>query len=202
MKSISSETISTIEIQKSKFICKLFPISTIEEVKVDLENIKNEYKGATHYCYAYILNQVKRFSDDGEPSGTAGMPILKVLENQKLNYILAIVIRYFGGIKLGAGGLVRAYTNSVTKALEIASQVELILGCKVEISFPYEQETRIERIIFPYPVLEKKYEEKITYMLFLPHYYLTNLTPFSYRILEENVLGVEKKVNLSIESRQ
>ena len=93
MKSISSKACTTIEIQKSKFICILFPLSSIEEVKVNLAEIKEEYKGATHYCYAYIYNQIKRFSDDGEPGGTAGMPILKVLENQELNHVLAIVVR-------------------------------------------------------------------------------------------------------------
>ena len=128
MKSISSKACTTIEIQKSKFICILFPLSSIEEVKVNLAEIKEEYKGATHYCYAYIYNQIKRFSDDGEPGGTAGMPILKVLENQELNHVLAIVVRYFGGIKLGAGGLVRAYTNSVVESLNQAEKINLISG--------------------------------------------------------------------------
>ena len=118
MQSISQKVLSTIEIQKSKFVCILIPLNKLEDVKIELENIKKEYKCATHYCYGYIFDQMKRFSDDGEPGGTAGMPILKVLENHSFNHVLAVVVRYFGGIKLGAGGLVRAYTNSVVDAIE------------------------------------------------------------------------------------
>ncbi len=193
MKSILSRAISTIEIQKSKFICVLVPLQQIDDVKEELEHVKAEYKGATHYCYGYIFDQTKRFSDDGEPSGTAGMPILKVLESQELNHILAVVIRYFGGIKLGAGGLVRAYTNSVVEALEKSIKINLIYGKKVRLSFPYNQEKKILSLIYPYEVLDKKYEEEVHYTIFLPDSYLTNLENYSYQILEDKVLGQEKK---------
>lgn len=193
MKSISSKVSTTIEIQKSKFISFLIPIQTLESVKTELEKIKEEYKGATHYCYAYIYDQVKRFSDDGEPNGTAGMPILKVIENQELNHILAIVVRYFGGIKLGAGGLVRAYTNSVVKSLEISKKINLVYGKIVEFIFPYNQEKRVLSLTFPYEVMEKKYEKEIHYTLFLPNDKLKNLENYSYQIIEDQVLGQEKK---------
>lgn len=193
MKSISSKVISTIEIQKSKFICILLPLQQVDDVKLEIESIKQEYKGATHYCYAYIFDQTKRFSDDGEPGGTAGMPILKVLENQELNHILAVVVRYFGGIKLGAGGLVRAYTNSVVESLEQSNKIELIYGKRIELSFPYNQEKKILSLIHPYEVLEKKYEEEIHYIIFLPDTYLSNLENYNYQILENKVLSQEKK---------
>ena len=141
----------------------------------------------------YIFDQMKRFSDDGEPGGTAGMPILKVLENHSFNHVLAVVVRYFGGIKLGAGGLVRAYTNSVVDAIEKCEKINLIVGIKLKISFSYNQEKNIQNILSPYPILEKDYQEEISYTLFLPQNYLENLKNYSYQILEENVLGEEKK---------
>ena len=106
-----------IIIKNSRFICVFMKINSIDISNI-LDKIKEEYPKATHYCYAYVYNDIQRFSDDGEPGGTAGMPILNVLENNNLNYVLCIVIRYFGGIKLGAGGLVRAYTKAVTNALD------------------------------------------------------------------------------------
>ncbi len=121
------------------------------------------------------------------------MPILNVLENHSLNHILAVVIRYFGGIKLGAGGLVRAYTNSVVESLNNCQKIELIMGIKVNIQFSYHQEKNIQNIISPYPVLEKKYGESISYILFLPQTYLDKLQNYSFQILEANVLGEEKK---------
>ena len=116
MKTISSNIENEIVINKSRFICKIYKVYNEEEVLDKLKDIKKEYKDATHYCYSYIIDNTKRFNDDGEPGGTAGMPILNVLENSNLNYILAVVIRYFGGIKLGAGGLLRAYSSAANEA--------------------------------------------------------------------------------------
>ena len=97
-----------IIIQKSRFITLLYSIQSKDEVLALLQSSKNEYRNATHYCYAYIIDNIAYCSDDGEPSKTAGMPMLNVLQGNHLDHILAITIRYFGGIKLGAGGLVRA----------------------------------------------------------------------------------------------
>ena len=91
-----------IIINKSKFITNLFFVNNLDEVDYYLTSIKSKYSDATHHCYAYIINNSKRFSDDNEPSGTAGKPILDCLEKNNLNYVLCIVTRYFGGIKLGA----------------------------------------------------------------------------------------------------
>ena len=135
MKTIKYNITHEYIVQKSKFISMLYQVNNEEEVINILNRLKLEYKDATHICYAYIINNIKRFQDDGEPSGTAGMPILNVLENQKLNLILAVVIRYFGGIKLGAGGLVRAYTTSVVEALENQDLGEIVSGYKVTINF-------------------------------------------------------------------
>ena len=108
-------------ISKSRFICSLKKVKTEEEAQEFIKAVKKEFWDATHNCSAYVIDeQHQRSSDDGEPSGTAGMPILGVLRKQELQQVAAVVTRYFGGIKLGAGGLVRAYSGSVAQAVETA----------------------------------------------------------------------------------
>lgn len=165
IKSIECATTHTILIQKSKFICRLIPIQNMEEVKDYLLKIKCEFPNATHYCYAYICDTIKRCSDDGEPSGTAGMPILNVLEKQQLNHILAIVIRYFGGIKLGTGGLVRAYSNAVIETVSHTKMIHLIPGKLISCTFPYSAEKQIEYLLQNSIIIHKNYQEKITYIV-------------------------------------
>ncbi|MFA5407982.1 MAG: YigZ family protein, partial [Bacilli bacterium] len=108
MKTIKETFKNELTIKNSKFIAILFPLSNEDKIDEIINNLKSQYKNATHYCYAYIIDNIKHSNDDGEPSGTAGQPILNVLEGNDLNNVLCVVIRYFGGIKLGAGGLIRA----------------------------------------------------------------------------------------------
>ncbi len=103
-----------IIIKKSKFISFLFEIKKLEDINKIINELKIEHKKATHICYAYKIDNNVKFYDDGEPSGTAGKPIYNIIEKKNLNNILIVVIRYFGGIKLGAGGLLRAYSNSAS----------------------------------------------------------------------------------------
>lgn len=168
MKSIEKNETNLYEINKSKFYGLLFNINSLNEIDNIINSIKSEYKDATHYCYAYIYDNVKRFNDDGEPSGTAGMPILNVLENNDLNHILCIVVRYFGGIKLGAGGLVRAYTNSVSLVLNKASIVELIEGLEIKIEFSYENIKQIDYLLKDYLIINKEYSDNIIYTIHIP----------------------------------
>ena len=163
MKTIDSNIKNEYVINKSKFIACLFKVNTINEVNDYLELIKSEYKDATHYCYSYIIDNVKRFNDDGEPGGTAGMPILNVLESNNLNYILCIVVRYFGGIKLGAGGLVRAYTKSVTLALENCNIIDIKEGYKIELIFDYENSKVIDILLKNEIILSKEFNDVIKY---------------------------------------
>lgn len=117
---IQKEIENTIIIQKSEFITHLFRVESVDEVNTILEAIRKKYYDATHNCYAYIIgdNQdIQKCSDDGEPAKTAGAPMMDVLKKNNMTNILAIVTRYFGGILLGAGGLVRAYSSSVSEAL-------------------------------------------------------------------------------------
>ncbi len=121
MKIVKDEVISEIIIEKSRFITYLKRVDNIDEADNYLALIKKKYYDATHHCFALVIDDIKRSNDNGEPSGTAGVPILDVLVKNNINNTMCIVVRYFGGIKLGAGGLVRAYSSSASEALKKAS---------------------------------------------------------------------------------
>lgn len=115
-----------IIIKKSRFICQLRRVESEAEAQAFIQAVKKEHYKANHHCSAFILRtvpEIKRSADDGEPSGTAGIPMLEVLEKQQLTNVVAVTTRYFGGIKLGAGGLIRAYTSSVVEALNAIGTV-------------------------------------------------------------------------------
>lgn len=126
MLSIDNAYFRLYEIQKSKFFSFAYPVFDVDCVNAILDTIGKEHKDATHICYAYILDSPKaeKCSDDGEPSGTAGKPMLELIKKKKLSNVLLVVVRYFGGIKLGAGGLVRAYTTASNLALDEAQVKE------------------------------------------------------------------------------
>ena len=188
MKSIKENVYNEYVINKSKFITELIKINNTNDININLDNIKKKYTGATHYCYAYIIDNEKRFNDDGEPSGTAGMPILNVLENNHLNNILCVVIRYFGGIKLGAGGLVRAYTKSVTEALDKANIVNLKEGFKITIEFNYENTKTIDNLLKNNEIIDKQFGELITYTFLIDKDKFEEIKDYLNIIKKENIL--------------
>ncbi|MDD2377661.1 MAG: YigZ family protein [Bacilli bacterium] len=194
MKTIDKHTINEIIINKSRFICLLYRINNETDVDEILSKVKKEYKDATHYCYAYIISNIKRFNDDGEPSGTAGMPILNVLENNDLDYILCIVVRYFGGIKLGAGGLVRAYTKAVTTTLNNTNIVTLHKGHKIIIEFNYDKTKLIDNLLKDIKIVDKEFLETIFYTILISDENYHSLE----NILQENSLTITKKESLFI----
>lgn len=133
------------EIKKSRFICHIKRVTTEDEARNFIQAVKKEHYKATHNCSAFILgerSEMKRSSDDGEPSGTAGVPMLGVLENHQLTNVCAVVTRYFGGIKLGAGGLIRAYAGSVALAIKEIGSVHIKeqLGLRLTLSYSQYQE--------------------------------------------------------------
>ena len=133
------------EIKKSRFICHIKRVTTEDEARNFIQDVKKEHYKATHNCSAFILgerSEMKRSSDDGEPSGTAGVPMLGVLENHQLTNVCAVVTRYFGGIKLGAGGLIRAYSSNVALAIKEIGIVHIKeqLGLRIALSYSQYQE--------------------------------------------------------------
>ena len=163
MNYITNEYKHTLEIQKSIFITYIMPLNSVEDVKDILLRLKKEYPKASHYCYAYIYDQIKHSSDDGEPSGTAGRPMLNVLSMQNVNRIIAITIRFFGGIKLGAGGLIRAYVQSVKETLDMAIFFHKVILKKIKLSFPYKY---IDKALYylekeKYLILKKEFLDEV-----------------------------------------
>lgn len=152
-------------IKKSKFICKLYYVNDIYEINSILEDLKKEYKDATHICYAYVIDNKEKAYDDGEPSKTAGMPILEILKKKDLNNVLCVVIRYFGGIKLGAGGLIRAYSNSVRKTIDKVDIISYKKYIEVSIEVNYDNKKLLESIVKDYEVINKDYKDTIVYKI-------------------------------------
>lgn len=141
-KTILQNATSEIEEKKSKFIGNIFYVETVKEAEQQIKEIKKKYFDARHHCYAYRIVEndsiVERQSDDGEPSGTAGAPMLKILNKNDLNNVLIVVTRYFGGILLGTGGLVRAYSDATLKAIENTNVCMQELGHEAEVTIMYK----------------------------------------------------------------
>ena len=140
--SIEAPLIHEIEIKKSRFLTYLIPIESEADFQEELAAIRKEHYKATHHCQAFILgddSMIQRMSDDGEPAGTAGVPMLEVLKQENLTYVMAVVVRYFGGVKLGSGGLIRAYSNAVSEALKEATIIKNINQMMVNVELRYDQ---------------------------------------------------------------
>ena len=154
-----------IVIKNSKFICKLYNVNTIDTINSILESIRKEYKDATHICYAYKLENSQKYSDDGEPGGTAGAPIMSVLEKNNLTNTLAIVVRYFGGIKLGAGGLIRAYSKAVREALLLTQTEEIVFYNYYELIATYDELKLLNTITKNLNIISKDFKNDIIYKI-------------------------------------
>ncbi|MCM2495312.1 IMPACT family protein [Burkholderia glumae] len=136
-----------IEIRKSRFIAQAIPVADRDAAMAELQRLRDAHPAATHVCWALLAGGQSGMSDDGEPSGTAGRPILEVLRHHDLDGVLAAVIRYYGGVKLGAGGLVRAYTDAIAGALLGAQRVKRIALARLAIEIGYPDEARVRRWI-------------------------------------------------------
>ncbi len=188
MKTITNITQNEIIIKNSKFITILFPINDNTKIDNLIDSLKKQYPKANHYCYAYVLNNYQKANDDGEPSGTAGMPILNVLLKEKIFNVLAVTIRYFGGIKLGAGGLIRAYTKSVKLALDNSNLVTLKKGYKIKVTIPYNEQKNFEYLLKDYQILKKEFNQNITYEFLSPSNKLQIIDKYNYEILNEEYI--------------
>ena len=167
MKTIKKPVEAQINIKKSNFIARLYPAKDKKEVKKIIEEVSTRYSDATHNCTAYIVSDSQGCDDNGEPSGTAGKPMMNVLIKNDLSNIVAIVTRYFGGIKLGAGGLVRAYSHSILKAIEEAEIVNMELFNIYEAIFDYKNIKEVDSELRKYnlKVIKKDYNVQVTYLI-------------------------------------
>lgn len=165
MNTISKNEENIIILKKSKFICKVYYVSDVDEINNILNDLKSKYKDATHICYAYVIDNKEKAYDDGEPSKTAGMPILEILKKKDLKNVLCVVIRYFGGIKLGAGGLIRAYSNSVRETIDKVDIIPYKKYIEISIESNYDNKKLLEAITKDYEVISKDYKDTIVYRI-------------------------------------
>lgn len=182
--------------KKSRFIASVFPVFSKEDVEKKLNETKKEFWDATHNVYAYILpNNVSKYSDDGEPQGTAGLPVYNVLSKKEIENVLVVITRYFGGTLLGKGGLIRAYTDATKKGLESAEIYEVVEYSKIKIDCEYNIK---DKILF---FLDKKgieyvpdYGEKVTFEIAIPQ-------REEKRFLEDIIKLTENKILYAILSK-
>lgn len=151
-KTVHEVVTAELTIKKSRFIAIIMPITQVQDIDKWLYDTRQKYPRANHYCYAFILKQdgstLERCSDDGEPGGTAGLPLLNVLKKRELKNIMAIVVRYFGGTLLGTGGLVKAYTQAIQSALDAAKTVTMEYSQNILIKFPYTYYSSFEHLFY------------------------------------------------------
>lgn len=166
---ISKDFSREIEIKKSRFICQLKRVKSEEEARDFISAVKKQHYKANHNCSAFAIGdrqEVQRSSDDGEPSGTAGVPMLEVLKKRQITNVCAVVTRYFGGIKLGAGGLIRAYAGSVAQALDEVGLVEIVEQRELILTMEYKFFDGLANFL-PVPVSEQNFSENVEVKIFL-----------------------------------
>ena len=156
-----------IIIEKSRFITYLFNVHTVDEVKEILSDLKKKYADATHIVYAFIIDTDSRSNDNGEPKGTAGIPTLEVLRKENLTNILAVTVRYFGGIKLGAGGLLRAYTRGVSEALKLSTLTTETKVSYIKLVVTYKDASFLDKNLSLIKSVNKEYDTSVIYNITL-----------------------------------
>ena len=179
--------------KRSKFIANVYPVDSQKEAVELINKIKKEAVGAKHVVYAYIIEGetlYTKYSDDGEPQGTAGVPVLNLLEKMKLRNVLVTVTRYFGGILLGTGGLVKAYTEAAKKGLKEAEKIEVIERTKVDIEFSYELKDTISFYIKKQQYEERDiyYGEKIRMSVNIPNEEIENFKKYIVELTDNKVV--------------
>lgn len=180
-KTIKKEVHTKFTEKGSKFMGHAYPVTSADEAEMILKEIRKSYYDATHNCYAWRVGTEKdklfRYSDDGEPSGTAGKPIFDMLDKYEVTNLLVVVTRYFGGTKLGTGGLVRAYSQSADITLSEAQIITQEVGTMVQITCTYEEHPLIMRILNTYPVirLNQEFTESVRISVEIDETYLSGL---------------------------
>lgn len=178
-------------IKNSKFISLIFRVYSKDDVNNILNSVKDEYQDATHYCYGYVIDSDIRANDDNEPSGTAGYPILNQITSNNLNYTLIVVIRYFGGIKLGAGPLTRAYAKIARNVINSNNIVMLEKGYDISINFNYNDIKDIDYILGNCKIINKFFDNDITYNVYVNNDTLNKLSKYNVTVNKE--IYIEKE---------
>lgn len=195
MKHLKYQVTEEVIIKKSRFITVITPIKNESDLLPIINELKKNYPRATHYCTAYVLGNNGEYAgsnDDGEPAGTAGVPMLEVLKQNNITNILAVIIRYYGGIQLGAGGLIRAYSNGVSSILKQAEFYQLIPATKYEVYFNYDQISDIDFLLKDEEILSKDFSNYVTYTVAitqLDHFEKIRHHFFEIKKLEEILLA-------------
>ena len=193
---ILANSSSELDVKKSKFIANVIKITDEQDAKEKLNQIRKEYSDARHNCYAYIVydnetkTKIEKSSDDREPSGTAGIPMLTLLQKNNLVNVLIVVTRYFGGILLGTGGLVRAYTDSSKQALEVAKIIELQYGEIIEYCIEYDEFEYFKYICEKnnIEIINTEYSNNIKAIIKLKEEDKSLFSTYKCRIIEKNVI--------------
>lgn len=146
MKTVLEETIRTIEVLKSEFIAIISHVESVDDIEGIVENIKGRYPRARHYCYAYKIGEKIRLNDDHEPSGTAGQPIFNAIINNDLDEVIIVVVRYFGGTLLGAGRLLRTYSDAAVAVAKDSTKYEIEDGFFYNIEISYDDSKKIKEM--------------------------------------------------------
>lgn len=158
---LNCNTSHRIIIKKSEFITELYRVFSLDEINTIIKDAHKRHPKATHICSAYRVNLLEKSNDDGEPSGTAGLPMLEVLRKQNIIDVLALVIRYYGGIQLGAGGLTRAYSNSVVQAIETIKLNPIVEMVDTIIEFPITYTDIILNKLKDIEILNKSFSDQV-----------------------------------------
>lgn len=167
----ANDVMAELKVKGSRFIAQVFHVSSREEAEHVYDRVKKKYHNATHNCFAYRIDADQfRYSDDGEPSGTAGKPILQALDGHELLEALCVVTRYFGGTKLGTGGLIRAYGGAAELALEKLTVRVKVRTVRYRLQLPYEQEPLIRRLLsnLDAAIVSADYERGVTLAVAVP----------------------------------
>lgn len=162
---IKEEIIDSFIINKSEFITYLQRVETEDEAKEYIDYVKKLHPKATHHCQAFIIDDhIQRSNDDGEPSGTAGIPMLEVLRKRNMELIVAVVVRYYGGIHLGAGGLIRAYSRGVNDALNAGDIYDVLIMQKFTVTVDYTYSDQINHLLNDYTIIDTIYDMKVSFI--------------------------------------
>lgn len=210
LKTINENVTGEIIEKKSKFIADLIYVQSVKEAEENIKAIKKKYYDAKHHCFAYRImtkeGMITKSSDDGEPSGTAGGPMLNIIDKNELVNVLVIVTRYFGGILLGTGGLVRAYSESTIKAIEKANLVAEEIGYEISVKINYNE---FEKFKFyckknKINIINSEYKEKVICNIELnneeKNRLLNNLEELSFKIEDYKVIK-EKNIRKNLENQ-